>query len=114
MNRPRNPNKAREQFKESYKEDHRVPVFELLYERVDTWYKSHGGQDEDADTRRLVDSPMLFTFIELTIGDYCDSLKDERWQAMIMDDQDELIRSEAIEFLVFNMVSDLNERGGVD
>ena len=114
MNRPRNPDKACAQFTESYRQDHRVPVMDLLYARVDTWYRGHGGQDKDADMARLVDSTMLFTNLELVIGGYCDGLKDERWQAMTADDQDDLIRHETTEFLMFNMVHDLNDRGGVD
>lgn len=114
MNRPRNPDKACDQFTQSYRQDHRVPVMDLLYSRIDQWYRGHGEQDEDANMNRLVDSSMLFTHLELVIGNYCDGLKDERWQAMRPEDQDELIRLETIEFLMFNMVHDLNERGGVD
>jgi len=110
----RNPDKACKQFTESYRRDHRVPVLDLLYSRIDRWYRGHGGQNEDADMARLEDKTMLFTHLELVIGDYCDALKDERWQAMRADDQDRLIRSETIDFLMFNMVHDLNDRGGVD
>jgi hypothetical protein len=114
MNRPRNPVKACKQFTESYRQDHRILVMDHLYARVDSWYKGHGGQDEDANLNRLTDKWMLFTHLELVIGDYCDALKDERWQAMTADDQDDLIRHETTEFLMFNMVHDLNDRGGVD
>ena len=114
MNRPRNPVKACKQFTESYRQDHRIPVMDHLYARVDSWYKGHGGQDEDANAVRLADKIMLFTHLELVIGNYCDALNDERWQAMKADDQDRLIRSETIDFLMFSMVHDLNDRGGVN
>jgi hypothetical protein len=41
-------------------------------------------------------------------------LNDERWAAMTFEDQNDLIRSEAIDFLTFNTVCDLNDRGGVN
>ncbi len=77
----RNPDKACKQFTESYR---RTIVFLCwtFYSRIDRWYRGHGGQDEDADMARLEDKTMLFTHLELVIGDYCDALKDERWQAM--------------------------------
>ena len=108
----RNPDKACRQFTEYFEKEHSSVVIEKCFDFIDSWYHSFGGRDEQTDRERLQAKDMLFVKFELIVGDYCDDLKDERWQAMTMDDQNSLIRSTAIDFLLLNVVTDICERGG--
>jgi len=109
----RNPEKAEKQFTKSFEKSHRHKVWDQMFDKAQAWYESFNDKGDEADTARQNRSDMLFATLEMAVGDYCDALQDERWQAMTFDSQTYLIRNETIHFLSFNFVCDINDRGGV-
>ena len=86
---------------------------EKCFDALEAWYNSFDGQGDDSDRKRQANKSMLFAKLETVIGIHCAELKDERWESMDIKDQNAMIRTTAIEFLLLNVVADVCERGGL-